>query len=177
MAATRTVIFIALFAAICSAAKVKVENDHLTEYRVQQPARPGQVPFIVSLRRSGRHYCSGAIVANRWIVTVAQCVHGQQPNTIIAMSGLRSLNDAGTSHPLVRIVIHPQYNRRTTSNDIALLRTTKPITFSVGRVRAVPLPIDHIVARQRQQTAFVAGWGLTNVSVVATPERAGAVET
>lgn len=56
-----------------------------------------------------------------------------------------------------KIVVHPQFNRITLENDIALLRMDKPVSFQ-SNINAICLPnsLEHV----GQKTAYVLRWQL-----------------
>lgn len=39
-----------------------------------QDSVEGEFPFMASIRRSGRHYCGGVLIAKRWILTAGHCI-------------------------------------------------------------------------------------------------------
>lgn len=131
-----------------------------------QPAKVGQFPYAVSLRTLNKHFCGGAIINNRWIATSAYCVYEgrtSRPSNILAYVGAHRRND-GRSHEVVRIVRHPQFNRRTMANDIALLTTRTEINFVAGRVAACRLPRIELLPSQTGLPVVMSGWGLTQVN-------------
>ncbi len=61
-------------------------------------------------------------------------------------------------HRVVETVKHPDFNRGTLENDIALLRVESPFTFTAD-VRAIcPPEVDNLYV---DEEAVVSGWGYT----------------
>lgn len=141
------------------------EHDKIVGGR---PARPGQFPHIVSLRYRNVNFCAGAVINPRWIVTAATCVYRgptSNPRNIHAFVGAHGLKD-GEQHVIMTIVNHPQFNRRTKTNDIALLRTRNNINTLNGRVNYCRLPvIDHTETAGGKHRVFMAGWGFKRVFI------------
>jgi secreted trypsin-like serine protease len=96
---------------------------------------PSQWPWMVSisLGHTGsdfdQHYCGGALIQQRLVVTAAHCVVDSDTNTVRAPSsysvviGKRQLSAAGGEHlSVVRIDVHPRYGSPTRlSHDLAVL--------------------------------------------------------
>jgi hypothetical protein len=51
------------------------------------PAAPGDFPYVVSLRRSGRHFCGGSLLNGNTILTAAHCVDDVSPSAVIVRAG------------------------------------------------------------------------------------------
>lgn len=130
-----------------------------------QPAGPGQFPFISSIRSlENIHICAGAIVNDRHILSAAHCylVGNANPQFFIAYVAAYTRID-GIPHPLVRIAMHPRFNKLNLLNDIAILRTANSIVFN-NLVRPAPLPTTDLPNGAQIQT-FAAGWGVTGVII------------
>ncbi|XP_062870655.1 coagulation factor XI-like isoform X2 [Trichomycterus rosablanca] len=118
---------------------------------------PGKWPWQISLQRGGKHICGGSIIASQWIITAAHCL--TQPYTQLSVrTGLTKLSEKGTGYELENIIIHPQYNENSLINDIALLKTNKPITFS-DYVRPVCLMEAKNEPSFLGKKCTVTGWG------------------
>lgn len=124
----------------------------------QGAARPGQVPFIVSIRYASIHRGSGVILSNTWILTTASVLRDRQRHQMTLYVGAHSLRD-GRRLGVNGIVRHPQYDARSRNNDLAMLRTV--IQFN-ERVRPINLP----TANAEGSTVILAtsGWGVAYVS-------------
>lgn len=120
--------------------------------------RPGQFPFIVSLRTPAKqHFCGGSLINNRWTLTAAHCTKRySRIGSFHIWDGAHSLHD-GKRHDVARIVRHPGFGE---SNDICAIKTTRTIEFN-ERVQALHLPKQNTLFRS---AGFVAGWGITAVS-------------
>lgn len=120
-------------------------------------ARPGQYPYQASLRmiRGYKHFCGGAIINSRWILTAAHCfIGGTKANNIYATVGATTLYD-GVHHNCSYVQQHPYFNLKTVSYDIALVCVRTPFTFNT-LVQAIPLASTYVVGGE---SAVVSGWG------------------
>lgn len=155
--------FFGLLACILTlACKADVESDN---YIIGgRNAQPGQFPWLVSIRRANNpHFCGGFILSNRWIGTAAHCVYRnlRNPDILIVVTGAHTLND-GSRNRVTRVVVHPRFNLRFLTFDVAVLQTAENIEFS-ARVRPVNFPTQNPNIREGATVQF-AGWGLIRVS-------------
>ncbi|XP_055344002.1 chymotrypsin B-like [Paramacrobiotus metropolitanus] len=147
-----------------------------------QEAAEGAWPFIVALLLdNGEEYypsqfCGGSIIRRQWIATAGHCLADMENDEIVrrvrVVIGVNNLEDAmrNTSKVLrvVKVVKHPSYDKRTTNNDVALLKLEKQLNFD-SKVQPICLPthdahdtrlaanVDYSTGRK---ACFVAGWGL-----------------
>lgn len=156
MAASKVLLaFLCCAIAVATATNTTIEAD---EYVMQRPAILGMFRFVVSLRINNQHICSGSVLNRNWILTAARCLHGQQPAQVEAFIAGQRLT-TGLRYVLTRFVIHPQYNSRSTKNDIALARTRLAIP-SLGNSWNIRLP----TSTQLPSSALEAGYGFARVS-------------
>uniref|UniRef100_A0A1B0A9X8 Peptidase S1 domain-containing protein n=1 Tax=Glossina pallidipes TaxID=7398 RepID=A0A1B0A9X8_GLOPL len=101
-----------------------------------RPARPGQFPYIVSLRYDNRHVCGGSIISRDYILTAAHCIAHQAdgdsfeiPSSPFSIrAGSVHLEEGGVVIPVAETIPHPRHNN--ISFDIALLRLAQPLNFT-----------------------------------------------
>ncbi|MEP6605442.1 MAG: trypsin-like serine protease, partial [Nitrosospira sp.] len=67
------------------------------------------------------HFCSGALITSRWVVTSAGCVANREVGELTVLIGTDSLNFGGQSKKVISIAVHAGYNPYTLENDLALL--------------------------------------------------------
>ena len=144
-----------------------------------RPAAIEQWPSVVALVRPGnfsaidRQFCGGTVVASRWVMTAAHCVHNAFNNLVSNTSvriieGVSDLrNDPiAEEHIVVNIFVHPLYDDAVDAsyNDIALLELATELDAP---------PVNLFVEDSETlvgQSGWIAGWGATSFS-----DSAGAV--
>ena len=130
-------------------------------------AQQGEVPFIVSLRKYGEHFCGGSLIKDNWVLTAAHCVEGGGNPDYILMGSLKS-NETYDSQKLsvAKVIMHPNYNKHTTSgSDFALIKLKNPVTTELAELNQEKLETNSV------KQFSVAGWGyLSESGYITAPE-------
>lgn len=124
----------------------------------------GEFPWTVSVRRNGDHHCGGVIIAKRWILTAAHCVHNRAPSSFMVRIGefhLYRPDVQSRDYVIEKVVVHGDYSGIVKSQsinnaDIALLKTRNDIRFSEY---AWPVCVPSSDISFTGQEAIVVGWG------------------
>lgn len=137
------------------------DNDTpLTRIVSGKEAFDGQFPYQVSIRKwsSYNHFCGGAILNSRFILTAAHCTRGAytQPHTLYCVVGWTGQGAKGAAYSLEAITPHPTFDLGTFTNDISLMRTEREIKFS-SYVMPIALPYKNTPSNTKVE---IAGWGL-----------------
>ncbi|XP_031639640.1 chymotrypsin-2-like [Contarinia nasturtii] len=121
-------------------------------------AKEGQFSYQVSLRSRKGHFCGGAIISNRFILSAAHCMQGPfaSPNLVYAVVGTIYSSKDGVYYRLSTIKSHPEYDKKKSLNDLAILRTTEEIIFSnlIQPVALPKMPSSHF-----DNNFILSGWG------------------
>lgn len=120
-----------------------------------------QFPYQLSFRLRGSHICGAAIISRTRGLTAAHCFNGHHHVSFYSvLAGVRELSDEknGQVRPLTALIVHPNFNRISLRNDIAVFWFQEPFVFGES-IAAIQLPPPNESVRP---TGFIAGWGLTS---------------
>ncbi|XP_035729180.1 serine protease 53-like [Vespa mandarinia] len=114
-------------------------------------------PYHVSVQKSGKHICSGALIYESWILTAASCVFNSKTSDIKIRVRSESLIKNGNNLDINNIVIHNQFDKYINVNDIALIRLKMPVMFGQN-LQPIGLPENADYFIKDNTTSFVTGW-------------------
>lgn len=118
-----------------------------------------QRPFQAYIN-CGTQYGGGVIIGSQWILTAAHVVKNDQnvtfaPSDVQVVTGYTNLYDGmWLASSVSEIIVHPNYNRTTMDNDIALIKLYSPLSFGSTRQ-----PIITGSYASTGTTAIISGWG------------------
>ncbi|KAM5152693.1 serine protease 27-like [Mantella aurantiaca] len=136
-----------------------------------QNAQPGQWPWQVSLRNSGRHFCGGSLISESWVVSAAHCitstvtestltVHTVTESTLTVHLGcfqIASPNSHEISVGVKTIMVNPLYTSVGSLGDISLIQLKTPVNYT-AYILPVCLPTAD-VSFPMGLYCWVTGWG------------------
>lgn len=128
-------------------------------------AAKDEFPYQVALETrvfGGRwkQFCGGTVIADRWILTAAHCVRGQNARFLRVVGGTNDLVEGEANAVQVEKVIpHERYNSYTIQNDIALIKLAAPLSRSVnGFTNPICLPYPNSPVPVGHQ-GIISGFG------------------
>lgn len=126
-----------------------------------QDARPYEFPWQTSIRRksTNSHFCGGIIINERWVLTAAHCMNGEDAATVSVVVGdwQRSApNDFRQTLDIELFKIHDSYNSRTSEADVCLIKLASDIVLSENvQPVCAPDPTNNYAYYKSQ----CSGWG------------------
>ncbi|KAJ3648511.1 hypothetical protein Zmor_020308 [Zophobas morio] len=113
-------------------------------------------------------FCGASIISEMYSLTAAHCLLRKKPSDLGLLVGDHILStgndtDAATLYKISDFIMHLEYDSNTQVNDIAIVKTVKPIEFSL-EVGPVCLPFRHTWMDFFAETVTAVGWGFTDFS-------------
>lgn len=122
-----------------------------------------QAPWQVRIE-SGNLTCGGTIIDPEWVITAAHCVNASTPETLNVFAGITNITQIDFKHeyPVEEITIHPRFNARTYTNDVAMVKLARPIAITARSAPAtLPTAANPNKWPAKGTKANIAGWGDT----------------
>lgn len=128
-----------------------------------QEAEDGKYPYQCSIQLyEYKHRCGCAIISNKWILTAAHCLAGQELNTLSILVGSNHLEQGGYFYEIDKFHMHKKYNKPMYANDIAVIRVKGKIQFNY-RVQPIELATEEV---PNGSEVTLTGWGSLSVSKI-----------
>ncbi|XP_073337015.1 ovochymase-1 [Pagrus major] len=129
---------------------------------------PFSWPWQVSLQANGHHYCSGALIHRRWVITAKHCnVRAKEDVVVLGVHDLRF--SSSQTVPVDEVFNLPQDSSFPPKSDLSLLRLSVPARFS-SNVSPVCVP-DEDEDLDDSWSCITTGWGATKTTVNIDPDR------
>ncbi|XP_073674436.1 chymotrypsin-like protease CTRL-1 [Garra rufa] len=118
-------------------------------------------PWQVSIKTSsGELICAGSLIDKNWILTAAHClVEPTHHYVVLGQNDLASKDEFVQVKNISKVITHPDFNKQTMHNDIALLKLSSSVEIT-SRISPICLPssVPHI---HPGTLCVITGWGIT----------------
>ncbi|TQV82453.1 serine protease [Exilibacterium tricleocarpae] len=158
---------------------VPVTKD--SEYRITPKIIGGkevsieQYPFTVALGRTFGdyffHFCGGAFITDRWIVTASHCISYYSIDSIKVLAGTNDITDgSGYILDVEDVIMHPGYDFNPDPSypsvwsgyDIALLKLSEPVALKENGLQSITMLTEEDQALAADgQLSTALGWGVS----------------
>jgi len=147
----------------CGCAPVSSTNRIVGGKEVSPKGKlPYQVMFYPCTPEGMCGLCGGTIVNKKFVVTAAHCWDSRFTNLRVIVgehSICDGINEGGKVINVKKATMHPDYNKKTMDNDIAVLELSEELTFT-DKIKPACLPSS--ASKDFSGTAStISGWGGT----------------
>uniref|UniRef100_A0A182N7P9 Peptidase S1 domain-containing protein n=1 Tax=Anopheles dirus TaxID=7168 RepID=A0A182N7P9_9DIPT len=160
----KTLVALSVLLAVVGAAKLSrlvLDDNYVNRVVGGEVAKNGSAPYQVSLQHPvWGHSCGGSLLNNRWVLTAAHCLVGNDPSDLVVLAGTNSLKEGGELLKADKLFYHSRFNRPEFHNDVGLVRLEKPVQFS-ELVQSIEYWEKEVPANA---TVRLTGWGRTSAS-------------
>nr|XP_027196356.1 fibrinolytic enzyme, isozyme C-like [Dermatophagoides pteronyssinus] len=148
-----------------------------SEMNETMTAKLGQVVWHVAVESKGliggiwKLSCGGVVISPMAVLTAASCVDGQFSGMNRAEAGIIDLPKGGffkypgeskpTQAFIESVKVHPNFNKKTMENNLAVLRLAMPFDFAktdgnISNICMPNAPVNHV---EDDENLYISGWG------------------
>uniref|UniRef100_A0A8C5QJ81 Peptidase S1 domain-containing protein n=1 Tax=Leptobrachium leishanense TaxID=445787 RepID=A0A8C5QJ81_9ANUR len=123
-------------------------------------ARPHSRPYMASIQDRNGHFCGGALIQCKWVLTAAHCMNKRLAKSVRVVLGIHKLTAPDRSvqvFSVLKSIPHPKYNQTHFLNDIHLLKLNDSAIVHTA-VKPIKLPCRNSDIFPRTPCSL-AGWG------------------
>lgn len=125
------------------------------------------INFIVSLQDDTDHFCNGALVSLKFILTAASCVDDKQPQDIKVKGLILTHSSPGIPMVVEEIIYKNASAQNNVRNNIALLRIAEITAEDSDQLKPFGLKrLDNNNGAIENEGATMYGWGKMSVSTL-----------
>ena len=140
-------------------------NANASEIKIVGGQNAQQVyPFMASLRADWGHLCGASVIGPNVLLTAAHCLaNNRRIDSILVGATNRNGDDHSlviTSDQIDRVTVHPSFDRRTLSNDLAVINLKSNLPDKYTPINLDQRNTDTLAGRQVR----AIGWGSTENS-------------
>lgn len=114
---------------------------------------------LIRIKGTRSTVCAATVIDAKWVLTAAQCVQGRRIQSLEVAAGARDARTfrGAQIRPVLRVVVHPRYDRVIKVNDVALIELRTPLTLN-KQVQVAPIALSY--ADIDSARATMVGWGM-----------------
>lgn len=131
-------------------------------------------PFMASIQIFNNFQCAGCIIKSDLIITAASCLQlawnnrffRENPAFLSVRIGSNFYRGGGENVAVLEVYFHPEYNPKTLTNNICLLRLIRRINFKKKKKSVKKIDFDRTPSNLPINTdgVTIVGWGAKGIS-------------
>jgi len=144
-------------------AKPTITQQFYTDEVTAEQGLFGEMPWQgIVFNKANTYKCGATLVGDRYLLTVAHCVHKETADNLRVRLGEWQINgfDEILSYEdisVAEVIVHPKFNERKVWNNMAILVLSHPVKFSfhINRICLPNSPFQFPAGKR----CVISGWG------------------